>query len=198
MLLDGIVNNSSAVIYVKDTDGKYLMTNVRFNEIFHKNKQDMIGKNQFDLFPEQLARNLQCHDDMVLESALISHFEESVYYDDSYHVYLSIKFPLFDSDGSVYAVAGIATDITDYKQLEQELQENNSRLNALINASPDIICFKDGEGNGCWQMRRICNYFSLQELIIKGKQMLNWPSTAHFTMMPFWAVWRPMKKRGKG
>jgi PAS domain S-box-containing protein len=169
VLLDGIINNSSTIIYVKDTHGKYLITNTRFNELFHKNAQEIIGKTVFDLPFDKQAHTLQRHDNMVLESKLISQFEETMYHDDSYHVYLSIKFPLFDTDDSVYAVAGISTDITDYKQLELELRDNNTRLNALINTSPDTICFKDGDGKWLLANEAGLQLFQLTGVEYKGK-----------------------------
>jgi PAS domain S-box-containing protein len=169
MLLAGIVNNSLAVIGVKDIHGKYLMVNTRFEALFKKSGQDIIGKTDLDLFPAKQARKLQENDQTVLDSMLVSQFEEIVQHEDGNHVYISNKFPLFDGDDSVYGIAAMATDITDYKQLELELQENNKRLTALINASPDTICFKDGEGRWMLTNEAALRMFQLAGVAYKGK-----------------------------
>ncbi|MCF6186234.1 MAG: PAS domain-containing protein [Desulfobulbaceae bacterium] len=146
LLLDGIVNNSTAVICIKDTQGKYLMANTRFNDLFNESGLDIIGKTDFDFFPEYQARLFRASDRKVLMGRQVQQFEENLRHKDRDLVYISIKFPLVNADDSVYAVAKISTDITDRKKLEVDLQASNERLTALINASPDIICLKDGEG----------------------------------------------------
>ena len=61
-LLDGIINNSTAVICVKDTQGKYLMANTRFIDLFNQSGQDILGKNDIDFFPKDQAEVLQGND----------------------------------------------------------------------------------------------------------------------------------------
>ena len=146
LLLEGIINNSSAVIYVKDVYGKYVLINDQFSKIFNITNDNIIGKTDFYLFPGEQARKFQQNDQKVLKECSTLQVEETVKHDDGNHIYVSIKFPLFNADGLVYATAGISTDISEYKKLENELRENNARLTALINASPDIIHFKDAQG----------------------------------------------------
>ena len=66
-------------------------------------------------------------------------FEEYAPHDDGLHTYVSLKFPLDETDGSVAGVCGIATDITDRKQLEAA----SLRLAAIIESSDDAIISKD-------------------------------------------------------
>jgi len=53
--------------------------------------------------------------------------------------------PRFDGEGSFLGYVGSCVDITDYKQAEEMLQKVNENVNALIEAIPDTIFFKDGE-----------------------------------------------------
>ena len=62
------------------------------------------------------------------------------------------------------AALGTAIDITDRKMAEEALSESESRLRTLINAMPDIVCFKDG--NGRWLE---ANQFLLRLLGIESK-----------------------------
>jgi len=169
MMLQGIINNSSAVVYVKDREGKYILVNDRFRAIFRLADADVIGKTDFDLFPAEQARAFRQNDLEVLATLETRQFEEVVPQDGREHVYVSSKFPLFGADGAAYAVGGISTDITGRKRMEIEMQEINERLTALVNASPDMICFKDGEGR--WQLANEAKlrFFDLAHVDYKGK-----------------------------
>ena len=122
-LLDGIINNSTAVIQVKDIQGRYLMANTQFNALFNGDGHSIPGKSDTDFFPADQARVLRENDRKVLEENTVCQFEEILRHTDGDHVYISIKFPLVDSDDSVYAVAAISTDITERRRLEQRLRD---------------------------------------------------------------------------
>lgn len=70
---------------------------------------------------------------------------------------------------NVYAVAAISTNISDRKRFESDLQESNEWLMALINASPDIICFKDVEGRWLQANEADLRLFQLTGVDYKGK-----------------------------
>ena len=125
ILLNAIINNSSTVIFVKDIKGRYLMANSRFEQLVNKNGTDITGKTDFNLFSADQAQRFQANDREVLDSKLASQFEEIVQHKDGNHVYMSLKFPLFNTDDTIYGIACISTDISKYKQLENDLQTTN-------------------------------------------------------------------------
>lgn len=168
-LLEEIVNNSSTIIHVKDKEGKYLFGNRQFEKLFARASDTIYGKTDFNLFPEQHATLFREHDKIVLASGKVVIFEEELPYEDKEHSYISIKFPLFDDQDTPYAVGSITTDITERKKMEQELRDQNERMLSLINASPDIICFKDGESR--WLLANDANLslFELEKVDYVGK-----------------------------
>src|SRR6516165_554716 len=107
--LQSILDNSTAVIYVKDTGGHYLRVNRRFEDLFGISRVQAVGKTDYDLFAVELAERFRAHDQEVIEIAGSVEFEEVAPQEDGLHTYISIKFPLYDSAGVVYAVAGIST-----------------------------------------------------------------------------------------
>lgn len=117
-----ILENTPAVIYIKNTDGQYLYVNQRFAELFSLDSSAVLGKNDFEIFPNAAACKFAQNDRRVAETRAKITIEELAPHADGVHTYISAKFPLFDANGDVSAVAGISTDITDHIRT-QEIQE---------------------------------------------------------------------------
>ncbi len=66
--------------------------------------------------------------------------------DDGVHIYLSDKFPLQNSSGEIYAVCGIATDITEPKRSEEKIKFMNVLLSTQQETSADGILVVDENG----------------------------------------------------
>jgi PAS domain S-box-containing protein len=120
-LLQAIIDNATAVIWVKDLVGRYLLINWRFEEVFHISRDRVAGKTDYDLFPREQADALRAFDHEVFAQGSVMQVEETLPHDDGPHTYLSIKGPLVDDDGKPYAVCGISTDISERKRLEKQL-----------------------------------------------------------------------------
>ncbi len=118
-LLQGVIDNSTAVIYVKDAAGRYMLINQRYEELFHVARDAIVGKTDYDLFPKDRADAFRAFDLRVLEAGRALESEELVPQDDGLHTYISIKAPLYAEAGRAYAVCGISTDITDRKRAEE-------------------------------------------------------------------------------
>jgi len=144
--LQSILDNSNAVIYVKDTDGRYLRINRRFEDLFGVSRTEVLGKTDYDLFPREMADRYHTHDQEVMRVAQSLEFEEIASQEDGLHTYISNKFPLYDSAGAVYAVAGISTDITERKRAEDALGRSRALFEKFFESSPDAIMSADVEG----------------------------------------------------
>ncbi|MEG4837286.1 PAS domain-containing protein [Microcoleus sp. B9-D4] len=127
-LLQAILDNSTAVIYIKDVDGKYLLTNRHFDNLFDIAKEQITGKTDGDIFPQDKAAALRENDLKVLESCSPLTLEEIIPQDDGPHTYISLKFPLCNSEGKVYAVGTISTDVSDRKLAELTLEKAKAEL----------------------------------------------------------------------
>ncbi|MEK6323162.1 MAG: PAS domain S-box protein [Acidobacteriota bacterium] len=144
--LQAILDNSTAVIYLKDRHGRYILINRRFGTLFHVTDQEVMGKTDYDLFPREMADAFRANDLKVLEAGAPLEWEEVAPHDDGPHTYLSIKFPLRDSEGVPYAICGISTDITERKRMEADVAKardaalESARLKAefLANMSHEI------------------------------------------------------------
>jgi PAS domain S-box-containing protein len=130
-LLEAVVENSPAVIYVKDLDGRYLMVNRRYGDIFHIDRDAMIGRTDHDIFPAEIADAFRAMDVRVAAADQPLTEEESAPHDDGPHAYISVKSPLRDEAGKAYAVFGISTDITARKDAEAKLHTQLERMGLL-------------------------------------------------------------------
>jgi PAS domain S-box-containing protein len=131
-MLRAVSYSTTAVIFIKGIDGRYLFVNRRFEDLFHVRNEWLRGKNDFDFMPEEVARNLRANDREVALRGAPLEFDELVPRDGEMREYISIKVPLVRSSGEVYAICGIATDITERRQTEQRQRETYEQLEAVV------------------------------------------------------------------
>ncbi|WDE09813.1 EAL domain-containing protein [Thalassomonas haliotis] len=117
-----LLNNTSSVIYTKDLSGHYLSINRAYELCFDVSENEIQGKTDFDLFPADIARQFRRNDLKAINLNRSVESEESVLKENERHVFLSVKFPLKNARGEIYAVCGISTDITQRKLAEEKIQ----------------------------------------------------------------------------
>ncbi|MEP7052516.1 MAG: ATP-binding protein [Pseudomonadota bacterium] len=120
--LQNILDNSTAVVYVKDVEGRYLLINREYERLFHVTSEQMRSRTDLDVFSQDVAELLRENDAKALRSGGAIQLEEIIPQDDGVHHYVSIKFPLFDAAGRAYGVCGISTDLTELKRAEEQLR----------------------------------------------------------------------------
>jgi PAS domain S-box-containing protein len=144
--LAAILDNSTAIIYVKDREGRYLLVNRKFEEFFRMTKDHVSGKTDHELFPRYVADAFRANDRRVLKESCALELEEVAPGDDGPHTYISIKFPLFEDGEEPYGVCGISTDITRRKKVEQQLKEQKDRVREVIDSANEAFVAMDGAG----------------------------------------------------
>ncbi|MEO5702836.1 MAG: PAS domain S-box protein [Gammaproteobacteria bacterium] len=141
--LQAILDNTTAVIYAKDTQGRFLLVNHQLETLFHRDKSTILGKTDHEILPQEIADNFRSNDLQVLQSKSAQEYEEVSLQDNEIHTYISLKFPLLDSEGEPYAVCGISTDITKLKKAELAHQEVNQHIADILAGITDAFVALD-------------------------------------------------------
>ena len=138
-LMQSILDNTPAVVFLKDPDGRYLFVNRRFAELTGIPRDQITGRTGFELFRRELAEAARAHDLKILETGQALDFEETVMHPDGPHTYLVVKFPVRDARGKIYATAGVSQDNTERKRMEEELDR-------FFSLSLDFLCIANADG----------------------------------------------------
>ncbi len=141
------LNNSPSPIFIKDTEGRYVIVNRRFETALRVRQEDIRGKTDAEVFAPGQAAAFRAHDLQVLRAGASMEFEEVAQHEDGPHTSIVCKFPLLDAEGTVYATGGIATDITQRKLMEEALRRSEARYRELLDNTAYGIyhCAPDGQ-----------------------------------------------------
>ena len=136
--LEDIMDNSAALIYVKDTDGRYTLVNQHFERRFGLRREDVIGHTDREVFPLEAALVYEAHDREVMRTGRALEVEEPAtgVTDGSW---LSVKFTLLDPEGRPYALGGISTDITDRKRAEAAARDARDEAERANQAKSEFL-----------------------------------------------------------
>jgi PAS domain S-box-containing protein len=130
--LMALIDHTSAVIYMRDLDGRYLLVNRQYERLFNVRREEIVGLTDHDLFPVAVADEFRANDLAAFARGVPVQMEEIVPGDNGVQTYITVKFPLVDADGESYAVCGISTDITDRKQAEDEVRRLYAELEMRV------------------------------------------------------------------
>lgn len=149
-LLRALIDSLPNYIFVKDTQGQYLLVNQTYAHFLGAaSPTTVVGRRVFDFYPPDLAKKYHADDLAVLQSGqTLSNYEElATDHAGTPHFHLATKTPLRNQAGALIGLIGIAHDITERKQMEQELRTNENFIRQVLDTSPQLIFVKDWEGN---------------------------------------------------
>lgn len=137
---------SPSAVYIKDLEGRFIQINRYCEKIIQHPSHEILGKTVTDLYGWQFAEILIKHDQQVIDTGKPVVAEEFAPIDGKQHTFISVKFPLRDTKGKLYAIGAISTDITDRKQTEDALRASEEKFRALLESAPDGIVILDHRG----------------------------------------------------
>ncbi len=119
-------------IFQKDVNSVYVSCNRYFANLFKMTPDEVVGKTDYDFFPQKMADRFIKHDQAVMKSGH-THIREAKHINrDGRGVVLqTFKTPIKDDDGNIVGVLGIYFDVTERKRTQEELFSYQERLRSM-------------------------------------------------------------------
>ncbi len=126
--LYSVLANAPHPVWVKDLEGRYTLVNRAFELAFGVREPDVLGRTADEILPVSMASRARDQDAAVLATCSSTVSEESTELDGVGIEAVIVRFPIFDEQGAVVAVGGIATDVTRQARAHRQLHEMHSQL----------------------------------------------------------------------
>lgn len=133
--LQAILDHTTAIMYIQDLDGRFLLINRQFDKLYHRDINEIIGKRPQEVFPDSVSKKfVESHAKIVRDRAALS-LEITITHAEKNFTYISNQFPLFTDQGTLFAVAGISTDITEIKHIQKVLHIHEEHLRLALDSA---------------------------------------------------------------
>ncbi len=147
LLLHSVIDSLPHLVFIKNKKGEYLDGNKAFVDFYGKSKNEIISKNDYQIFDKEKAEKCAKSDSLVFESGLVweSQDWDSMYSGENFK-FENTKIPLYNKKGDIFGLVGVSHDITRRHKYEQELElakekaEESDRIKSsfLANMSHEI------------------------------------------------------------
>ncbi|QDU30405.1 Sensor protein FixL [Anatilimnocola aggregata] len=166
-LLKVVTDETPDAVFVKDREGRYLLFNPAAANFVGRTVEEVLGKDDTQLFAPADAAQIRNSDLRVMESAQTETNEEILTAAGVTRTYLATKGPYRDGNGEIVGTIGISRDITASKQAERLIKESQQRLQALFNHALNAIFLVTDEGTFVDANPAACTMlgFSREELL---------------------------------
>lgn len=128
-LLSNILLNSPHPVFVRDRAGRFIVADESFRKLTGR---DPAGLEPEQVFSVDVAAMLTRDDPRILGRGETIETEDTIPTMDGPRTYLSVRFPMRDSEGSILGIGGIFTDVTSLKRAETEAREASNRRDRFL------------------------------------------------------------------
>ncbi len=167
-ILRSVIESTSDVVFVKDIWGRYVIINSTGARWLSKPIEEIIGKDDSELFPPEIALKLMEADRKMMLAGETLTYEEDIPESGIMRTLLTTKCPWRDAEGTVIGVVGIARDISDRKATEAAVRESEERLRAIVDLAAVGIAQIAPSGEWIEVNQKLCDIvgYSREELVM--------------------------------
>jgi PAS domain S-box-containing protein len=174
-----VIDTAPSMVFVKDREGRFVLANEALARCYGTTTSGVIGKTDADFNPSPENVAAFRRDDLaVMNSRRPQRIAEEPVRHATGEIrwYETVKAPLVRDDGGCDEVLGIATDITDQKNVQEHLHETEQRFRFLADAMPQIVCVLAPDGTPEYVSPSWTEYSGL-DLAATGR--VGWPGVLH-------------------
>lgn len=165
-----LVESIPQSIIRKDNNGVITYVNQNCCDVFGKNKEELIGKTDSDLFPEKLAKKYISDDERIKKTKQkFKDIEQNRDAQGNLMYVHVIKTPILDENNKPIGVQVLFWDITEQYIMEDSIQKSNILYTSLVENIPQNIIRKDANGVFTYVNHNFCELMGKTELEIIGK-----------------------------
>ncbi|MHC4555987.1 MAG: PAS domain S-box protein [Planctomycetota bacterium] len=154
-LIQGLLDNTSLIVVIRDIQGRYILVNKEVENVLGMESEDIIGKTAHDIHSTDHANKILADDKRVIESRRQLYIEDQLDVKGETRTFLGSKFPLLNAAGEPYAVCTLATDITERKKAEDNLKESEQRFRAIFENAADGMLLADVESKKFYMVNSV-------------------------------------------
>lgn len=130
-LLQGIVEGTPDIVFVKDRQGRYLIINLAGARLIGKSTEEILGRDDTELLTSEEAYRANEIDHQVMKSGETREYELTLTIDGVTRALLFTKTPYRGETGEILGLLGIARDITEHQRAAEHLENSRAELRAL-------------------------------------------------------------------
>jgi PAS domain S-box-containing protein len=138
-LLSAVSEGSSDAVFVKDAQGHYLIVNTAALHMMDTTREEVLGKDDTELFPADEASRLMADDHRIMGLGITQTYEERLSLGGQAVFFHTTKGPVRNAQDKVIGLFGIAHDITARKRSENELHRINRTLKTLSECNHALV-----------------------------------------------------------
>ena len=147
-LYASLVDNLPVCVLRKDLQGRFTFANQAFRKLIHRNSEEILGRTDFDFFPEELAAKYRRDDQEIIRAGELFEDVETHVRDDGKQLFVHVvKTPLYDANGNPIGTQAIFWDVTERKRAELALQESEHRFRQLADHLHEVFWITTADGD---------------------------------------------------
>lgn len=171
--IEKIINSIPEPIFIKDRQHKFILSNDAHCKFRGCSREELIGKTDFDLFPEQKAKNFWEDEECIFETGKETIHDDVLTDDEGNLSYIVLRKVSFTGLYGKKYLAGTIHNITERKKAEEQLRESEMKFRSLAENLPDYITRFDTSGRIQYMNKRVIDGFGIDLQDIIGKTLLN-------------------------
>jgi PAS domain S-box-containing protein len=161
VLLSGLLNSIPDLVFFKDTFGFYMGANLEFSKFTGMHVNEIVGKTDFDFFPDNLAEQFRQQDTIILKTGENQTNELFLTYANGKNILADIvKAPLRSGD-KIVGLVGVARDITLRKEMETDLNRISLLHKVILDNAGVGIAFVKSD-TLLWSNTKMCEMFGYE------------------------------------